>query len=364
MKKYFICFFLMMKRMLKRPSFLVLLFMIPLLAIGMKRLEYGEQSETVIGVVTNEDSLWEALQKQDGILEFRKYYDETMLIQAVETEEADCGFVLPENFMEKVMENDWQKTVTLYESSTSMMAEFAKEQIAAAVFTLYAEESYVNYVGQTEAFAMAEEQRTDRGQIVAFAKEAYQSHLVDGSTFSFQYQDEIAEEEIAAEEITVEEIVTEEAEKASESLSECFPVKGVMAVFIFLSGMCGLLVDFGDRQEKRFVRLLPEWMTTAVNVWIPTIYTSFMALVALGMIGKLEGTCKEIGSLLVYQFLLIIYCSIIRVVLRRQERIAAVIPILTLASVICCPVFIRLATYLPVFRVVEKLFPVTYYLMM
>ncbi|MDE7276048.1 MAG: hypothetical protein K2N98_04225, partial [Lachnospiraceae bacterium] len=57
------------------------------------------------------------------------------------------------------------------------------------------------------------------------------------------------------------------------------------------------------------------------------------------------------------------YCSIIRVVLKKQEMIAAAIPLLTLLSVVCCPVWIRLALYLPFFRVLEKLFPATYYLL-
>ncbi len=43
---------------------------------------------------------------------------------------------------------------------------------------------------------------------------------------------------------------------------------------------------------------------------------------------------------------------------------AAAVPILTFASVVCCPVWIRLAVYMPLFRVLEKLFPVTYYLLL
>lgn len=80
--------------------------------------------------------------------------------------------------------------------------------------------------------------------------------------------------------------------------------------------------------------------------------------------GLLADIGKETGALLFYQFLIVIYCSIIRVVLKKQEAVAAAIPLLTLASIVCCPVWIRLAVYLPFFRVLEKFFPVTYYLLL
>ena len=65
-----------------------------------------------------------------------------------------------------------------------------------------------------------------------------------------------------------------------------------------------------------------------------------------------------------YQCIIVLYCCILGIILKRQETIAAAIPILSLGSLVCAPVFIRLAAYVPVFVVLEKLFPVTYYLMM
>ena len=72
---------------------------------------------------------------------------------------------------------------------------------------------------------------------------------------------------------------------------------------------------------------------------------------------------RQIFALLIYQCVILLYCVILKVLLRRQETIAAAIPILTLGSLLCAPVFVRLGTYMPVFTVLEKLFPVTYYLM-
>ena len=73
---------------------------------------------------------------------------------------------------------------------------------------------------------------------------------------------------------------------------------------------------------------------------------------------------QQAARLLLYQCIATAYCVILRVLLRRQETIAAAIPVLTLGSLLCAPVFIRLGSYLPVFAVLEKLFPASYYLLL
>ena len=59
---------------------------------------------------------------------------------------------------------------------------------------------------------------------------------------------------------------------------------------------------------------------------------------------------QQAARLLLYQCIVIVYCVILRVLLRRQETIAAAIPVLTLGSLLCAPVFIRLGSYLPVLQ--------------
>jgi hypothetical protein len=77
---------------------------------------------------------------------------------------------------------------------------------------------------------------------------------------------------------------------------------------------------------------------------------------------SLSDWLHQAAALLAYQWIVVLYCCILRVILRRQETIAAAIPILALCSLVCAPVFVRLSLYVPVFKVMEKLFPVTYYL--
>lgn len=393
MKTYVIWFRLMMKRTVKKPAFLLFLSILPLMSFLIDRMGQGESEGMAAGICLEgedgkiETEEWEAkvnepgaeagktaeedmqqafltaLQEQEGILQFRIYEEEAEMQADVEKGELDCGALLHRNLWNGLAAGAWQEAITLYVTASSGMTEIVKEKIASAVFTIYSEKNYRDYIAQSEAFAEAGE-KAAREDIVSFADAAYETHLLDGSTFAFQYLGNGGG-------------IRETGQEAVQAVS--FRLRGILAVCIFLSGLCGLLTDWKDRAEKRFVRFAPPIMTTMVNIWIPTIYTSAGALFSLlltkqtafftagyssGKMGLLADIGKETGALLFYQFLIVVYCSIIRVVLKKQEAVAAAIPLLTLASIVCCPVWIRLAVYLPFFRVLEKLFPVTYYLLL
>lgn len=425
MKRYLVWFRLLMKRALKNPAFLLFLLSMPLLSLLVDRLGQGVsegiaagiciegwEAETLeeAGIVGTEERPEGAgtkgaeaqleddgaekirrfltlLSEQEGIVRLRVCDSEAEMRHAVEKGELDCGVFLRDELWEGLETGAWQGTITLLESASSSMTQIVKEKIASLVFTLYSEENYVNYIKSSEVFFREEETGTGADidesagtegtsadtDIAEFARAAYETHLLDGSTFAFQYQ----ENQIRSDGGELDRILSG-GENPDGLLDTSFRLRGILAVCIFLSGLCGLLTDWKDRAEKRFLRLTSPIVTTMVNIWVPTVYTSAAAFLSLWLTGNItasgsekaltaglaSGFGKEISGLLFYQFLIVLYCSIIRIVLRRQETIAAAIPLFVLCSVICCPVWIRLAVYVPLFRVLEKFFPVTYYLLL
>lgn len=386
MKKYLIWFFLLMKRKIKAPAFVLMLIGMFILSVAVYRLEQTERAESTAGIIieinAGEDSLntktdlsmteqdlsgtqeeWNQrlvsqLHEQKGILTFRIYEDKDKLMQDVEKGDIDCGFVIPENLCDKMASKAWQNTITVYSDSSSVVTNIAKERIAAAVFTLYSEDSYINYVKNAEAFDTAQEEEDGKEEIIDFAKRAYKTHFADASTFGIIYNGDI-NGNMAGD-------GTADSQNAGWSASTGFRLRGILALCIFVSGMCGLLTDWKDRNRKRFVRIVPDRITTLFNILVPTVYTALMSVAVMLCTNSISGPgelLKELCRLMIYQFLIVVYCSIIRLALRKQETIAAAIPILTLASIICSPVFIRLAVYVPVFRILEKFFPATYYLL-
>lgn len=375
LRQYGVWLWLLVKRLWRQPAYLALLALIPVLGYAVSLLEQEEPGGVKVAVCV-EEGTWsgqivDGLKEQavESILDFLFYDSAGDVEYSVLRGEADCGFVIPADLAERVLGGDWEETIKVYEISVSSITGMAKERLAGVIFTLYSEQCYADYMkerlGDTDIVP---------SEMVDFARRAYESHLTDGSTFSFRYEND-----------------DQYSQHASDinALSDTgvFPLKGVFGVLIFICGMCGMLEYDSDRQEKRFVRMAPKWLTYMVDVWIPTIFASFAVMLCLwisdcirfGSQFRESGVAcsvseilsvwnktmwtEQILRLLAYQCVIVVYCCILGIVLRRRETIAAAIPVLAVGSFVCAPVFIRLGSYVPIFTVLEKLFPVSYYLL-
>lgn len=366
MKQYIIWICLLAKRLWRQPVYIGLLVLIPVLGYGAGIMERSERGGAAVAVCV-EDGTWSreiitglTEQEEGSVLRFVFCADRAQVQQRVAMEETDCGFVISADIEDRVFDGDWKKTIIVYESDSSSITGIAKEKIAGVIFRLYSEQCYERYMGQISE------------SVVDFALEAYEKHLTDDSTFGFNntYGDLNGRYDPDTT-VRSDNVVN----------TAIFPVKGVLAVLIFIGGMCGMLEYEKDRKEKRFLRIAPGILTYMVDVWISTVFISAAVLVCLWLsdgirscgeelsLGKIFSVWsvwvwgEQIVHLLIYQCMIVLYCIILRILLRRQETIAAAIPVLTLGSLICAPVFVRLGMYLPVFAVLEKLFPVSYYLM-
>ena len=361
-KQYGVWLRLLVKRLWRQPAYAALLVLIPVLGFAVGAAEREEADGAVVAVCV-EDGPWASRiaedlerQEQDSALSYAFCADAAEAEQAVLRGRADCGFVIPSNIAERVMEKDWRKCVTVYETSVSSITGMAKERVAGAVFQRYSEQCYADYM---------EELAPDGA---GFAWNAYETHLSDGSTFAFRY-------------LYDDQYSQADADRNDTfDTTAVFPVKGLFAVVIFIGGMCGMLEYDRDFREKRFLRLAPNALTYIVDIWLPTVFLSAAALICLWLADgarTAEGLSdfggllsvwsarvwlSQIGRLAAYQGVLVVYCSVLHLFLRRRETAAAAIPLLSLGCIVCSPVFVRLAAYVPLFAVLEKLFPATYYL--
>lgn len=385
-KQYWVWIGLLARRLWRQPVYVGLLLLVPLLGYAAGFMEREERSGAAVAVCV-EEGMWREeiltmlqAQEEDSALRFM-YLDEGSEVEYLAAAgEVECGFVIPSDIAEKVLNGAWEESITAFAMESGSVIGIAKERIAGVIFRLYAEECYEKYMGQFPEEA------------AAFAREAYENHLVDDSTFGFQYfygdpigqfssdtsarhdsDDKFGDKSVRKE--------TGQGDGKQDSIP-VFPVKGIFGVLIFLGGLCGLLEYERDKKEKRFIRLAPDLLTCLINIWVSTVFVSAAVLFSQWLYdgihyggadltisrmadvwsGAMWG--RQILALLIYQCVIIIYCTVLKVLLRRQETIAAAIPILTLGSLVCAPVFVRLGTYMPVFTVLEKLFPVTYYLML
>lgn len=269
------------------------------------------------------------------------------LQEKVANGEAECGYVLAEDLflcMEKGIPG-----ITVYTSPESSMAEVIHEQIFAVVFQVYSGNVFARYVENNEMLYADYEE----------AQAAYERRLSDGSTFQFVYTQDI------------EERSTTDNSEATPKVAFFNKIFGLFLVLMLFAGIIDKKknhqVCVRIFQGRTFVAgimemMLPVFIVACVGmVW--RVCSAVVGATADNRVlyGKIDWA-RECGALLLFLCLLVIYGILLDIIFKNMNIYLASIPILLIATIVICPVFLDLAEYVKGIGVLQKAFPLTYYL--
>lgn len=143
-----------------------------------------------------------------------------------------------------------------------------------------------------------------------------------------------------------------------------FPVRGMVAVYVFVTGLYGAVVLCGDEERGLFLPLSYGYRTPCrlASMAAPVAMAAVSGLLALWASRSLVGPVKEIVAMAVYCMAVTAVSWLLKVICRRPQVLCCIIPFFVIGSLLFCPVFIDAGRYLDVLDQVGKIFPPWYYL--
>lgn len=359
------------KRMWRTPGYPVIFLLVPVVLVLLSHMTKQETVRVMAAVYLETsdgesgeeigsrqekkafiEKVAERLSEREGAILFVFCDSEEEVQVQVASGKAQCGYVLSDNLMERLAQGRYTRSIKSYKSPSSSQHTICDEVLFAEIFSVYEEETFGEQVSDFFLVSM-ENGENDRGgkireEIKERADELFEEYLYNGSTFQFIYENY---GQTPAEEIT------EAREK-----SGIIPVRGIMALMIYICGLCGTLEALEDEAAGRILRLKYRRLFQILTICIPPIVMGFAALIVFAAEGSLGDIGNELFKLLLYQIFIIFYGCILKRIWRKEERFLAAMPVFILSAAVVCPVFIDLSTFLPVFKVLEKLYPLSYYL--
>lgn len=366
MRQMGVQFLLFGKRLLKRPVYLIILLLMPLTVFLLSRTQAESPSGIramlyVEGRDWNEredllDKIIGRLLAEDATVRFTLVESEEELKRAVLKQEADCGYVFPEDFSERLRNDDWKRSVTFYCGEDTMIPMLVNELLYTSVFQVYSADAFIDYMGTVYG-----EEAGGRINAENKAEELLNLYLTNGSTFSFAYYGDLAE---AGNNHQAYEDYIKETKKTADLTAGVVPVRGMLALFMMLSAFCGLVDHKRDHEAGRFVWVKNKRAVQFMMILIPTTGAALVSLLCIRASGRWQGIGMEIASVIFYMFSLTAYTMIWGLLFRSEHAVVASVPFLMIATILFCPVFWNLKSVLPVLQIMEKLFPVSWYLAM
>lgn len=330
-------FLSLIKQYIKKPGFLLLLLLLPLLTLYLS----GETNNEIVeikAVFYMEDSFFEnKLESYNGIFRFELLDNPEEVYSAVASNKAECGYIFEENFYQRLLDNDFKDIIITVSSPRTTMLSTVNEVLFSLIFEELALDSLQYYLEEDSVIASQIADCMDSSDI----RDLYEKYLFNDSTFRFEYNDHPEEYVFTTSSVLLS------------------PVRGLLAVFLLLASMIGA-INYYKLSEEHYLFRTP--LTRLFSVLLPVIFTIPFILLCLILGNQMQNIPKELGSLLLYSVACVIFSFLLASIIRKRVIFTSILPIFILGCFVFTPVFLDITLLIPAMKPLSYLFLPYYYL--
>lgn len=341
-KKTWIWFFMLSKRLYKKPSFLLILLLIPVTVFA-----YGKVAQEDSGVMT---IVIAAEDPQDPVAKevISNLYGSSALIRYVLSDsvenateqvrmyQADAAWIFPADMGEKIHEfvtaDRRQPVIQVIVREKNVALMLSNEKLSGTMFQYCARAYYLHYLREK---ADVLDVYSDE-ELLAF----YDDALVGDQLFSF----------------TNAEGSIQDSAQYNYLLT---PIRGLLGIIIVLCGLATAMYYTKDNSAGLFAYLSEGKKSVAEAGYqaVSLLNISVVVLSTLLAVGISVNPVREISLTLGYILCTLSFCLLIRVLCGSLRGLGTAMVLLVVVMIAVCPVFYDLA----ILRDVQYLLPPTYF---
>ena len=350
MKKLLLWIWLLMKRQIKNPAVILFLIGMPVIAIVIANIPAMTKAESPrVGIVASrQDDLSDRVLSQllngDYAVDFYQALDYEQLKEDVRMGKTECGYILDGKLTDRYQKKDYAESILQIKNKSDFVPSMAREIVFSAVFSVYAKDMATEYVRVSPLFDK------DKERAMNLVSNKYDNYLSGTATFYMKFSRLDASESIDVAAIT-DEAVT-------------FPLKGILAILVYLAGLFGC-VQWKMDEEKGVFLTLPYGFRIAsrpIYAMIPTVLFAVSAELTMIFAGGAGNLSAEIWKMPLYVVAVILFSWGLNIILPSSKAVVSVIPVLLIASMVLCPIFVNVLTSVPAAKYLARLLLPYYYL--
>lgn len=339
--RYALYLLINLKRCLKRPAMLALLFLFPVFSLMYRSLGADREQDLYVCVyVENGDPfctrLAQKLSERDGVVTFVETSSEDELYHAVMTGDAECGYVFHAGLLEALNGGNKQDLIDVVISAETTLMDVTNEIVYAELFEEYSLSILTDYLLEDGVLTQPS---------VSEIEALYRENMVNGSTFAFDYTGAYSSYHGIRSGLSIQ------------------VLKGLCSILILLGGFLGLLNYSGNAEAQVYcaVTKTGRKLLLFAELLPPVLLTTLAAVFSLSFTGALSDL-RSLLRLLGYALLVIVFCVLLYCLLRKKTIILFLLPFYLLGCLIFTPVFVDISTFIPALRPICMFFLPYYYL--
>ena len=337
-RRFFLWYWLLTKRLIKRPAYLAVLLMIPLFAAAVTLFSRQDSGAITVALCLEDpadpvaSAAADRLLEEGSVLRCVPTENAEQARDAVRSGRADAAWIFSpglEKGLNAFVRYGTGRLITVVEREDNIFLMVSREKLYAAIYPEL-------------SFALFRSNAAEQG-----------AELSEPALWDYYARGFSAEELIRFAYVDGTLIETDGSYLTA-------PLRGILALLLLLSGMASGMYCYREEREESFV-----WLSAAKRRLLPVlchltamIPPALAMLIALSLARVSLGLGRELLMLLLYLPCCALFCEILRCLCPREEHYGVLIPILAVAILVFCPVFLNLTLALPL----RRLLPPAYYL--
>ncbi len=340
-KTYIYRAFLLNKRLIKKPSFILILCLIPLLTLSMV-LFTREESGVVTVLLAEEDSkcktsneIIDTLLESDSMIRFIKCDSVEEAEETVGLGSAHAAWIFPADIDSRITSfalNMNETVVRSVEKEDSISLKLARERLSGVLFPYISKAIFKNFM-TTEVFESGEISEKE-------ITEGYDNAIGGGNL-----------------------VVLEQLDGSNVSENENYltaPLRGILSLAVLLCGLAAVMYHQSDRENRVY-----DWLSPRKQLYpgIATIASAafdsaVIIIVALALSGLFTSVLWEIISALAFVIAVTAFCSLVGTLTKKAAVTGQITPFIIMIALVVSPIFFDLANV----KLLQLVFPTYYYL--
>ncbi len=305
---------LLNKRLLKRPSFLAVLLIIPLISLLIVAMSAGDSGIVKIALaksspksVVAEDFI-EELKSGEGLIQYELFESPDKARGALVRGEVDGAWIFPDDSKENYV-------VEVLEREETVLLRLSREKLCSVVYSESSKNLYINFIRKN----VQELKELSDEKLIAFYEKGAGGDYEDLFEFSSVKENKIEENRYL------------EA-----------PVRGMLAVLVIFAGLSVACVYIIDDKKGLFLYFGPKRkVSTAIFYQVVSmIPVSAVALFSVFVSNLSVFAPRENLLMFLLQIAAAGFCLVIRVILKKLEIFGALLPLIVIVLLALSPVFL------------------------
>lgn len=316
------------KRLYKKAGFMITIALVILTTLSMIYFVKDTGGAVTVSLFAKDkedpvaSEIIKRLTDDKSIINFKVYDSEEDAVNSVKDQKADSAWIFRENISEAIVNyvKDKKSIVTIYEKEENIYLKLSREKLYAV---LYQYISYNAYVDFTTAKLHVED--------VGALNRHYEKVRITGDLINVKYSDSTTEFD------SVNLLVT--------------PLRGILSLILMFGCLSSILYFLRDRDKGLF-----SFLPSGKHIFLEFGYAASSAFnialtvfIALFFTDLFTDPANELICLVLYTLMCINFSILISRIFRTVSWLSAAIPILIIAMLALCPVFLNLTVF-PVFK--------------